>query len=140
MAHNFNPDAEYKNSGCTYENIFYKGLAFNKNSLIERKDAYNNTIHLMEYDTNKKNSWHVNHIIPQSKGGKDCLDNLQPMECILNKKLNEIVIGKLYHDGSEYIYRIVAQNKCKEVDDLIAGGWDVSENDFGSDKKYYVVL
>jgi 5-methylcytosine-specific restriction endonuclease McrA len=61
-----------------------------------RKDAYGNIICFADYGTDSECGWHVDHIVPQSKGGSDMLSNLQPLHWKTNISLHNIEQGKKY--------------------------------------------
>ena len=55
-----------------------------------RNDIYGNTMYKHSYGKTSEMGWSVDHSKPQSKGGTDHLNNLQPMNSIANiKKSNK---------------------------------------------------
>jgi len=40
-------------------------------------------------DTNSSNGWEIDHIVPTSRGGKDLLDNLQPLQWENNREKSD---------------------------------------------------
>jgi len=62
-----------------------------KNPAHTRKDAYGNLIRWQHYGMSTKYGWHIDHHIPQSRGGSDDVSNLVPMQYAANiKKSNGI--------------------------------------------------
>ncbi|MDR2834955.1 MAG: HNH endonuclease [Bacteroidales bacterium] len=59
-----------------------------KNPNLYRKDIYENIMYKASYGKMSKMGWNVDHSKPQSKGGSDHLNNLQPMNSIANCKKN----------------------------------------------------
>lgn len=60
-----------------------------KNPDLYRKDIYGNTMYKPSYGKTSEMGWNVDHSKPQSKGGTDHLNNLQPMNSIANCKKND---------------------------------------------------
>ena len=56
-----------------------------KDPNIYRKDPAGNEICNKAYGTNSKQSWDIDHIKPSSKGGSDCLRNLQALSSHVNR-------------------------------------------------------
>ena len=69
----FNPEA--------IQNVWNKGRVMNGlNPLLWRKDDYGWLICRLCYgDRNSEYGWEIDHIIPVSKNGSDCLSNLRPL-------------------------------------------------------------
>ena len=56
---------------------------------LYRKDIYGNTIYKPSYGKTSEMGWTVDHSKPESKGGTDHLNNLQPMKTIANIKKSD---------------------------------------------------
>lgn len=56
-----------------------------KDPNIYRKNSTRNQICYKSYGTNGKQSWDIDHIKPSSKGGSDCLRNLQALSSTVNR-------------------------------------------------------
>ena len=57
-----------------------------KNPNLYRKDKFGNIMYKPSYGKNTKKGWEIDHSKPQSKGGTDHLNNLQPMNTKANRK------------------------------------------------------
>jgi hypothetical protein len=69
------------------EKIWQKGTSVRgKNPNLYRKDIYGNVMYKPSYGLNSEMGWQVDHSKPQSKGGTDHLNNLQPMNSQANKE------------------------------------------------------
>lgn len=70
--------------------IWEKGTPIKgKNPNLYRKDIFGNVMYKPSYGRMSKMGWNVDHSKPQSKGGTDHLNNLQPMNSIANSKKND---------------------------------------------------
>jgi CRISPR/Cas system Type II protein with McrA/HNH and RuvC-like nuclease domain len=56
-----------------------------KNPDLYRKDIYGNEIYYHSYGKSTQMGWEIDHSKPQSKGGTDHLNNLQPMKTSANR-------------------------------------------------------
>lgn len=66
--------------------IWNKGAIIpGKDSNLYRADIYGNTMYRHSYGKDTPMGWSVDHSKPQSKGGTDHLNNLQPMNSAANK-------------------------------------------------------
>lgn len=52
---------------------------------LYRKDVFGNELYYHSYGKISEKGWEIDHIKPQSKGGTDHLNNLQPMHPIANR-------------------------------------------------------
>ena len=57
-----------------------------KNPDLYRKDKLGNTMYYPSYGKASKMGWEIDHSKPQSKGGTDHLNNLQPLNTRANRK------------------------------------------------------
>jgi len=57
-----------------------------KNPDLYRKDKFGNTMYKPSYGKNSEMGWEIDHSKPQSKGGTDHLNNLQPMNTQANRE------------------------------------------------------
>ena len=73
------------------EKVWKKGKVIRgKDSVLYRRDKAGNIIYKPSYGKNSDMGWEVDHKKPASKGGKDNLGNLQPLQSDENKeKSNE---------------------------------------------------
>ena len=56
-----------------------------KNPDLYREDLYGNEMYKHSYGKTSAKGWEVDHSKPQSKGGTDHLNNLQPMNTSANR-------------------------------------------------------
>jgi hypothetical protein len=67
------------------DKIWDKGQTIRgKDSDLYRKDTFGNQIYRHSYGRTSEMGWNVDHSKPQSKGGTDHLNNLQPMNSRAN--------------------------------------------------------
>ncbi len=52
---------------------------------LYRKDKFGNIMYKPSYGKNSEMGWEIDHSKPQSKGGTDHLNNLQPMNTQANR-------------------------------------------------------
>ena len=73
------------------EQIWNKGKTIKgKDTNLYRKDIFGNTMYKHSYGKLSEMGWNVDHSKPQSLGGTDHLNNLQPMNSTANiKKSNK---------------------------------------------------
>ena len=73
------------------EQIWNKGKTIKgKDPNLYRKDIFGNTMYKPSYGKLSEMGWNVDHSKPQSLGGTDHLNNLQPMNSTANiKKSNK---------------------------------------------------
>ena len=57
-----------------------------KNPNLYRKDGEGNQIYYPSYGKNTSMGWEIDHSKPQSKGGTDHLNNLNPLQTNANRK------------------------------------------------------
>lgn len=57
-----------------------------KNPNLYRKDQFGNEMYKPSYGKNTEKGWEIDHSKPQSKGGTDHLNNLQPMNSKANRQ------------------------------------------------------
>ncbi len=60
-----------------------------KNPDLYRKDMFGNTMYKPSYGKYTPMGWNIDHSKPQSKGGTDHLNNLQPMNSRANSSKND---------------------------------------------------
>lgn len=73
------------------DQIWEKGQPIRgKDPDLYRKDIYGNSMYKPSYGKTSEMGWNVDHSKPQSKGGTDHLNNLQPM----NSRANSSKGGK----------------------------------------------
>ena len=56
---------------------------------LYRKDKFGNIMYKPSYGKNSKMGWEIDHSKPQSKGGTDHLNNLQPMNTHANRQKSD---------------------------------------------------
>jgi len=56
---------------------------------LYRRDIYGNEMYKHSYGKNSKIRWEVDHSKPESKGGTDHLNNLQPMNPSANRSKSD---------------------------------------------------
>lgn len=60
-----------------------------KDPEMYRKDKFGNTMYKPSYGKNSEMGWEIDHSKPQSKGGTDHLNNLQPMNTRANRQKSD---------------------------------------------------
>ena len=60
-----------------------------KDPELYRKDKFGNTMYKPSYGKNSEMGWEIDHSKPQSKGGTDHLNNLQPMNTRANRQKSD---------------------------------------------------
>ena len=75
----------------TYQNkkdsVWDKGRKIRgKDSDLYRKDKLGNTMYYHSYGKTSDMGWEIDHSKPQSKGGTDHLNNLQPLNTNANRQ------------------------------------------------------
>lgn len=72
------------------EQVWNKGQTIRgKNPDLYRKDIYGNEMYKPSYGKTSEKGWEVDHSKPQSKGGTDHLNNLQPMNPSANRSKSD---------------------------------------------------
>ncbi len=72
------------------DNVWDKGKPIRgKDPDQYRKDKYGNKMYKPSYGKDTKMGWEIDHSKPQSKGGTDHLNNLQPMNTRANRKKSD---------------------------------------------------
>ena len=56
---------------------------------LYRKDKFGNTMYKPSYGKKSEMGWEIDHSKPQSKGGTDHLNNLQPMNTQANRQKSD---------------------------------------------------
>lgn len=59
-----------------------------------KRDPYGNVLYKHSYGKDTKMGWNIDHIKPKSKGGSDCLVNLQALQTSKNKSLGNKLIKR----------------------------------------------
>lgn len=68
------------------QKVWEKGAPIKgKNPDVYRSDIYGNEMYRSSYGQDTPKGWSIDHSKPQSKGGTDHLNNLQPMQMAANK-------------------------------------------------------
>lgn len=68
------------------DQIWEKGKKIRgKNPDLYRKDMFGNEMYKPSYGKVSEKGWEIDHSRPQSKGGTDHLNNLQPMNTSANR-------------------------------------------------------
>ena len=62
-----------------------------------RKDPYGNQLCFQSYGTNGAQSWDIDHIKPQSRGGSDNIHNLQALQSSVNRSKGNTLVKKSRH-------------------------------------------
>jgi 5-methylcytosine-specific restriction endonuclease McrA len=70
-----------------------------KNPNIFRQDPYGNQICKNSYGTQGKQSWDIDHIKPQSRGGSDHIRNLQALQSSVNRSKGNSLVKKSRHNA-----------------------------------------
>ena len=69
------------------DDVWAKGSKIRgKNPDLYRKDKFGNEMYKPSYGKSSEKGWEIDHSKPQSKGGTDHLNNLQPMNTTANRK------------------------------------------------------
>ncbi len=69
------------------DDVWEKGQKMRgKASNLYRKDKLGNPMYKPSYGKNTPMGWEIDHSKPQSKGGSDHLNNLQPLNTSANRK------------------------------------------------------
>jgi len=75
------------------EAVWKKGKPiFGKNPNLYRKDIFGNIIYKPAYGRHSPMGWEIDHKNPQSKGGSDHLNNLQPLQTFANRSKGNVNI------------------------------------------------
>lgn len=70
--------------------VWQKGKPIrNKDASLYRKDKFGNTMYYPSYGKNTDMGWVIDHSKPQSKGGTDHLNNLQPLNTKTNRQKSD---------------------------------------------------
>ncbi len=59
---------------------------------LYRKDKFGNIMYKPSYGKNSEMGWEIDHSKPQSKGGTDHLNNLQPMNTQANHQKSDKIL------------------------------------------------
>jgi len=62
-----------------------------------RRDPTGSIISYKAYGTNKQGSWDIDHIKPSSRGGSDCLRNLQALNSHSNRSIGNSLVKPSRH-------------------------------------------
>ncbi|PLX08214.1 MAG: HNH endonuclease [Marinilabiliales bacterium] len=69
------------------DDVWNKGKKIrSKNPDLYRKDKLGNELYYHSYGKNSSMGWEIDHSRPQSKGGTDHLNNLQPLNTKANRQ------------------------------------------------------
>ncbi|MDD5769900.1 MAG: HNH endonuclease signature motif containing protein [Candidatus Gracilibacteria bacterium] len=78
-----------------------------------RKDTFGSLIKFSDYGNEDSTyGWHIDHIIPQDKGGSDIITNLQPLQWKNNiRKSNKIINPSLLKIGENKARKLLLPKK-----------------------------
>ncbi len=69
------------------DDVWEKGQPIRgKTKELYRKDKFGNTMYKPSYGKSSPMGWEIDHSKPQSKGGTDHLNNLQPLNTTTNRQ------------------------------------------------------
>ena len=77
---------KYGGAGCKQATFDKSTIIANKDPTIWRKDTAGNVINLLHHGKHtSKYGWDIDHICPKAQGGSDYIENLQALNCSLNR-------------------------------------------------------
>ena len=89
----------YCSSNCKEKVWALASTIRGKDPELYRKDPYGNQIYKHSYGTNGAQSWQIDHIHPQSKGGSDHIRNLQALQSSVNMSKGDSLVKKSRHNS-----------------------------------------
>lgn len=90
-------EAKY-GSKKTAEKVFLKAVkVIGKDPSLYRKDPYGNVMYKHSHGKSTKMGWDIDHIKPKSRGGSDCMRNLQALNSSVNRSKGNSLKKKSRH-------------------------------------------
>lgn len=87
----------YGHSGCKEFCWEHSKPIPGKDPNLFRKDPYGNQIYKGAYGMHGPQSWQIDHIIPQARGGSDAPRNLQALQSSINQSKGKSLVKKSRH-------------------------------------------
>ncbi len=87
----------YKSANCKEKVWNLAEKIKDKDPSLYRQDPYGNQIYKHSYGKTGSQSWQIDHITPQSRGGGDSIRNLQALQSSVNMSKGNSLVKKSRH-------------------------------------------